>query len=173
MNKVIYMDNQSWYTFQETPFEISELTFKIIKLSKNIFYLFDFKESLQPKTFEFILKKYQEQLTFHLTVATLLVDNYEIFCNEKSTELKNILELQLAIIKKHSTEVNNHFDPLQLIETNCNLLQMPDLNSLKSEIVKPDSEIQSFLSKKKEKKKKLNKDEAIEFLLKTVFSKKD
>ena len=51
-------------------------------------------------------------------------------------------------------------------------MQLPDLNSMKREIIKPDSEIYSYLLKKKPKKKKLNKEDAIAFLLKTVFSKK-
>ena len=172
INKVTYIENQNFYLFKKSPFEISELTFKINNLCKNTFHLFDLKENLQPDTFKFILKKYQDQLIFHFTAATLLVDNYEEFCNEKSNDLKNILELQLTIIKNHSNEIKTHFESLQQIETNFNLLQLPDLNSMKSEIIKPDSEIYSYLLKKKPKKKKLNKEDAIAFLLKTVFSKK-
>ena len=171
--KVNYIHQNNWYFFNDDPFDISELTFKINDLSKNTLRLFELKESLQEETFEFILKKYMEQLEFHNNIATLLVENYEQHCLSKSKELKEILLLQQIIIREHNTEIINSFKPFQPNATNTNLFQFPDLSSLKGEIIKPDSEIQAFLLNKKPIKKKLTNEDAVAFLLKTVFSKKD
>ena len=43
-NKVNYIHQSNWFLFDEDPFDISELTFKTINLSKNTFKLFEFKE---------------------------------------------------------------------------------------------------------------------------------
>lgn len=90
-NKVNYIHQSNWFIFDEDPFEISELTFKTINLSKNTFKLFEFKESLQVETFHFILEKYLAQLEFHNNVATLLADNYYKYCTPQTKELKKII----------------------------------------------------------------------------------
>jgi hypothetical protein len=168
-NKVNYIHQSNWFLFDEDPFDISELTFKTINLSKNTFKLFEFKESLQAETFQFILEKYVEQVEFYFNVATLLVENYEQYCPFQTKELKKIIELQQLILKNHLTEVQNKFIPST---TYINLSKISNSLNFKQELVNSSKEIKKYIFDKKKVKNKLTKDDAVDFLLKTVFVKK-
>ena len=109
LNDVSYINEDDWVINKISPFDKTVLSLKSSKLLKSVYTLFELKESLQPDTFSFIFEKYYEQLNFHKTVATLIVDNYEPHCNEKSEDLQAIFLLQQEIINKHFNEVQKHF----------------------------------------------------------------
>lgn len=171
-NKVNYIHQSDWFSFDEDPFEISELTFKIINLSKNTFKLFEFKESLKAETFNFILEKYIAQLDFYHNVATLLAENYDKFCILQTKELKKIIELQQLIIKNHYTEIQNKFNSQSKKTDSLDLSKLPDKLNFRKELINSSQEIKKYIFDKKKVKIKLTKQDAIDFLLKTVFCKK-
>lgn len=106
---VSYIDNSDWIFNKISPYDKTVLSLKSTQLLKNIYALFELKESLQSDTFNFIFEKYFEQLDFHKTIATIIVDNYELHCNEKSEDLKTIFLLQQQTINKHFDEVQKNF----------------------------------------------------------------
>jgi hypothetical protein len=171
-NKTNYIHQNDWFLFEEDPFEISELTFKSINLSKNTFKLFEFKESLQAETFLFILEKYLVQLDFQNNVATLLVDHYDTHCTSKSKELKKILALQQLIIKNHFTEIQNKFNSQNKKTIPLDLSKLTDKLNFRKELVTSSEEIKKYAFDKKKPKNKLTKEDAVAFLIKTVFTKK-
>lgn len=171
-NKANYIYQNDWFLFDEDPFEISELTFKTINLSKNTFKLFELKENLQAETFVFIFEKYLTQLEFHNNVATLLVNSYDQYCISKSKELKNILELQQLIIKNHFTEIENKFNHQNKKTVPLDLSKLPDKLNFRKELVTSSEEIKKYVFDKKKPKNELTKEDAIAFLIKTVFTKK-
>ena len=172
-DKVCYIDKGHWYWFEKTPFELIELTFKTNNLSENVMKLFEFKENLQPDTFDYILKKYKRQLEFHVTITAILVESYEKFCVEKSKNIKDILKLQQSIISNHTNEIITNFEKAKQETTHFAIPRLTNFSLLKKEITNPDSEIQPFLLNKKPKKKELSQEAAIAYLLKTVFTKKN
>lgn len=106
---VSYIDNSDWIFNKINPYDKTVLSLKSPQLLKNIYALFELKESLQSDTFNFIFEKYFEQLDFHKTIATIIVDNYELHCNEKSEDHKAIFLLQQQTINKHFDEVQKNF----------------------------------------------------------------
>lgn len=106
---VSYIDNSDWVINKIKPYDKKVLSLKPAQLLRNIYTLFECKENLQLDTFNFIFEKYYEQLNFHKTVATMIVDNYESYCEEKNEEIKTIFLLQQEITNKHFDEVQKHF----------------------------------------------------------------
>lgn len=106
---VSYIDNSDWVINKVKPYDKNVLSLKSTQLIKNIYTLFEFKENLQLDTFNFIFEKYYEQLNFHKTVATIIVDNYESYCEEKNEEIKAIFLLQQEITNKHFDELQKYF----------------------------------------------------------------
>lgn len=108
-NGVSYINEYDWVINKINPFDKTALSPKSSQLLKSVYTLFELKESLQLDTFNFIFEKYFEQLNFHKTVATLIVDNYDLHCNEKSEDLRAIFSLQQQIINKHFDEIQKNF----------------------------------------------------------------
>lgn len=110
-NQTILVTKNLEFKVKLTAEDLVELLDKKTLLESNTFYLIELKASLNKESFDFLIKKYIEDLKMFINNSELLIQNYEIACKVKSTTLNNYLLFQEKIFKEHLQEINNKFFP--------------------------------------------------------------
>lgn len=111
LNQTILITKNLDLKGEVTPEDFIELLNKKSLLESNTFYLIEIKTTLNPESFDFLIKKYIEDLSMFIRNSELLIQNYEIACKVKSTTLKDYLHLQNKLFNEHLQEINNKFFP--------------------------------------------------------------
>lgn len=110
-NFIFFLNQNSEVVISETvtAVDYSVLLSKKNWLDANVYYLLDLKTNLNPEPFEYLVAKYSEILNGYLDFATILLENYEMYCLTKSSLLKNYLHTQLQFLNSHKADINYQF----------------------------------------------------------------
>lgn len=110
-NQTILVTKNLKFKVNLTTEDLVELLDKKTILESNTFYLIELKASLNKESFDFLIKKYIEDLKMFINNSESLIQNYELACKVKSSTLDNYLLFQEKIFKEHLQEINNKFFP--------------------------------------------------------------
>lgn len=111
LNIIFFLNQNSEVVITETVTtkDYSVLLSKKNWLDANVYYLLDLKTNLNPEPFEYLVAKYSEILSGYLNIATILLENYEMYCLTKSGLLKIYLDTQLQFLNFHKADIKNQF----------------------------------------------------------------
>lgn len=116
-DKLIFTDNGG-IAINPEEIEIDKILQQSANLSDNAFKIVQYKKSLVPSDFNYLIGKYLEQLRFYNRVAELLMEYYEINCPKKSTNIYSAFFYQTAFFKNHLAEIEKiiEVNPIKVID---------------------------------------------------------
>lgn len=95
-------------------------------LDENIFLLLRYREEHSGASFDYILKKYMEQLEGYSYFTQWLLDNASAYIKDMTKDAKNGFELQCNAFVAHEMELRAQF-PME-----AHKIKLPDLESIKA-----------------------------------------
>ena len=172
-NKILVIENDGSVNSLSKTTKITNVTSKNTQLDKNLFQLLELKETLKTYQFDFLIKKYYDQVNFFVLISEWLSENLETHFKELDPSISAYFSIQEIAFQMHFETLQTTFgmdllpnpkqtEILEKIES-----MVPPLSAFK----KAANEVPESEEKPKtEKKVLITNEEADRFLLETVFN---
>lgn len=176
LNAIIFVDGKGLdRSLAQNP-NLLELFGKNSQLDENMFLLLDERERLTSAQFNFLVEKYLEQINVFVHVSNWLNENLELYIAKVDDKIRAYFVLQKKAFQNHKELLHQNFT--------LNAIPQPQPQTVKDQIettfkalgqfktIKEKKQPTSILPAKKLKKKSvlITKEQAEDFLLRTVFN---
>ncbi len=176
LNTVIVIDKEGRDRSLDQNPDLLQLFGKTSQLDENMFLLLEEEERLTSNQFNFLIKKYSEQINVFVYVSNWLNENLELYIAKVDDKVKAYFVLQKTAFQNHKELLHQNYSlnvipqpkPQEVIEHIENTFNGFD----KFKTIKEDKEPTSRPVLKNPKKKPIliTDEQAEDFLLRTVFN---
>ena len=176
LNAIIFVDGKGLDRGLDQNPNLLELFGKNSRLDENMFLLLDEKERLTSAQFNFLIKKYSEQMNVFVYVSNWLNENLELYIAMVDDKIRAYFALQKMAFQNHKALLHQNFilnaipqpKPQKVIDQIETTLKALD----QFKTIKEKKQPTSKLPTKKLKKESIliTKEQAEDFLLRTVFN---